>query len=524
MKSGGVSHSSHSPAGLRDYLNVVRRRKWIILQAVVIVPVVAGVLASRQPVRYQASADVLLSRQNVAAELAGTPDQTAGLSPDQIVATQAALARVPQIAQAVLDRLHLRDRSAAAFLGQSSVSSQANTDILTFSVTDRSASLAPQLASAYANQYSIYRRRLDTSSLLDARRLIDGRIAQMQAAGTASGPVYESLAEKDQQLGTMIALQGANAQVVRTPSGAARLGPHVVRDALLGLILGLGIGVGLGFLREGLDTRVRSAQEIAERLDLPLLARIPEPPRKIRNADHLVMMADPSGIEAEAFRMLRTSLDFVLLGREVRTLMITSAVEQEGKSTTAANLAVALARAGHDVALVDLDLRAPDIEHFFSPLRGRMGLTEVVLGETTLDQVMVRVPVEAREGLQAGRLSVLCSGRVPPNPGELVLTAALGDVLGELRNRADFVIVDAPPLLHVGDAMALTPRVDGLLVVTRMETLRRPMLGELRRTLDTAPTLKLGFVVTGAQAEEGYAESYGYYSGYYRRVREERVS
>jgi len=236
------------------------------------------------------------------------------------------------------------------------------------------------------------------------------------------------------------------------------------------------------------------------------------------------MMADPSGVEAEAFRMLRTSLDFVLLGREVRTLMITSAVEQEGKSTTAANLAVALARAGHDVALVDLDLRAPDIEHFFSPLRGRMGLTEIVLGETTLDQVMLHVPVEAREGLQAGRLSVLCSGRVPPNPGELVLTAALGDVLGELRNRADFVIVDAPPLLHVGDAMALTPRVDGLLVVTRMETLRRPMLGELRRTLDAAPTLKLGFVVTGAQAEEGYTENYGYYSGYYRRVHEERVS
>ena len=519
MKSGAAHHPSQTPATLRDYLSVVRRRKWIILQAIVIVPVVAGVLASRQPVSYQASADVLLSAQNLAAVLAGTPDQSAALTPD----TQAALARVPQVAQGVLRQLHLTDRSPGEFLGESSVTSQsATSDILTFSVTDANASLAPRLATAYAQQYTVYRRQLDTASLLSARKLVDNRMAQMQAAGTASGALYQNLAEKDQQLQTMIALQGSNATVVRTASGAARLGPHTLRDAMLGLILGLGIGLGLAFLREGLDTRVRSAHEIAERLDLPLLARLPEPPKKLRSRDSLVMVAEPSRVEAESFRMLRTSLEFVNLGREVRTIMVTSAVEREGKSTTAANLAVTLARAGKDVILVDLDLRVPDIERFFSPLRGRMGVTEAVLGETTVDQAMMHVDLESKEA--TGSLSVLCAGRVPPNPGELVLTAALGDLLGELRNRADVVIVDAPPLLHVGDAMALTPRVDGVLVVTRMETLRRPMLAELRRALDAAPTLKLGFVVTGAQAEEGYAEGYGYYSSYYRHHREERVS
>ena len=125
------------------------------------------------------------------------------------------------------------------------------------------------------------------------------------------------------------------------------------------------LGIGLAFLREALDTRVRSADEVGEKLGLPLLARVPEPPRKLRNSNRLVMQADPHGAQAEAFRTLRTNIEFVNLDVHARTIMITSAIQSEGKSTTAANLAIAFARMGKRVALVDLDLRRPFLDKFF---------------------------------------------------------------------------------------------------------------------------------------------------------------
>ena len=238
--------------------------------------------------------------------------------------------------------------------------------------------------------------------------------------------------------------------------------------------------------------------------------------------------------------MLRTNLDFVTLDTRAKTIMVTSAVEQEGKSTTIANLAVALARAGQRVALVDLDLRRPFLARFFD-LKGP-GVTQVALGHATLDDALVQVAItdsrerrresrngqvklngngsrESGDGAVAGLLEVLPAGPIPPDPGEFVGTHALAEILAELRERADIVLVDAPPALRVGDAMTLTSKVDGIVVVTRMKIVRRHMLAELARQLASVPTPVLGFVVTDAAGED---ESYGYgygsgYGGYYAR-------
>ena len=216
---------------------------------------------------------------------------------------------------------------------------------------------------------------------------------------------------------------------------------------------------------------------------MPLLARVPPPPKGFAKDGRLVTLAQPTGAGAEAFRMLRTNLEFVALeDHDVRVVIVTSAIEEEGKSTTAANLAVAEARAGRRVCLVDLDLRRPYLDRFFSLLRVE-GITmwlsvrslsrrrfwiDLAPAVHLVDRAASLRGEWARRGRVAGRA---VSGLVPPDPGEFVGTKRLAEILS-LRAPHDFVIVDTPPLLRVGDAMTLSafrrnPRVTRLNLVRR---------------------------------------------------------
>lgn len=514
---GDRAHGS----SVSDYLRVLRRRRWIVLTTLVLVPLVAVLLSLRQQKLYEASAQVLINRQNLANLLTGTTDVAALQQADRVARTQAELARVPTVAKRALEAAHLR-RSPTDLLDHSSVSAQPDADILDFTVTDPLPARAIRLVTAYVHAFVLYRKQLDSASLDKARAELRAEIDKLADEGSQASPLYATLVEKDQELATMQALQTSNLSVVRTPTGATQVQPKPVRTGVLGLVLGLVLGIGLVFLWEALDTRVRSAEEIAERLRLPLLARVPQPPRALRRDDRLVMLAEPRGAQAEAFRMLRTNLSFTRLGHEVRTIMVTSAVEQEGKSTTAANLAVALARAGQQVCLVDLDLRRPYLHRFFD-LRNPLGVTRVAIGEVRLEEALESVPLievakrrhsRPEPVLPGGGLRVLAAGAVPPNAGEFVGSEALAHILLELRSRFDTVLIDSPPVLQVGDAATLSSHVDGLVVVSRLGLARRPLLNELRRVLETVPARGLGFVLAGSEEEEGYGYG-GYYAGAY---------
>jgi polysaccharide biosynthesis transport protein len=512
---------------LRDYVQVIRRRKWVIVLTMALVPLAAVVLSLRQAALYQSSAEVLLNRQN-ASIVSGVSDPNTYYQPERVLQTQAELARVPAVAQRVISASGA-DMTVNDFLASSSVSSEPNSDLLEFKVVDESPERASVLATQYARQFAAYRTELDTNAIARALSSVTSRISDLESQGDRSSALYTNLVEKEQQLRTLQALQTSTLSVVREADGAEQTQPRPVRNGILGFLVGLVLGIGLAFLWDALDTRVRSAEEMGEELGLPLLARLPAPPRGMRNQEQLSTLVDPHGVQGEAFRMLRTNLDFMNIDRSAKTIMVTSAVESEGKSTTVANLAVTFARAGRVVTLVDLDLRRPFLARFFR-LGHDAGLTQVALGYTDLDAALTTIPIDAdQNGSENGNanlggiLQVLPSGPIPPDPGEFVNSHVVDEILDEVRKRSDIVLIDAPPLLRVGDAMALSAKADGIIVVTRLRVVRRPMLKEIRRLLDVAPSAKLGFVLTGAQEDEGYG--YGSYKAYgYEQTQKERVS
>jgi Mrp family chromosome partitioning ATPase len=532
---------------LHDYFRVVRRRKWVVVQAALLLPLAAVAFSLHQKKLYEASADVLLNSENVAAAVPGAPSTGLSQEPERITQTQALVARVPEVARGALRRVSGTGLTVTDFLADSSVSSSPASDVLTFAVTNPDPALTKQLATAYAQSYSAYRQQRYTGSIERALEDVEQRLRQLDRAGaslestgggasvgalTRYASLYTSLVDRQQTLESMQALQPSVASVLQQADGAVLTQPKTLRNGGLGLVVGLVLGLALVFLREALETRARTAEEVSARLGgLPLLGRVPELPRRLRRTGKLVMREEPASVGAEAFRMLRANLDFMTLDRDVRTIMVTSALQQEGKSTTAANLAIAFARAGKRVVLVDLDLRSPVLARFFD-LEGP-GLTQVALGRVPLEEALTQITITdpparrrratlrrrdngngdlTRELL--GLLEVLPSGPVPPDPGEFVSSPALGEILRALRERADVVLVDAPRALHVGDVIALSSRVDGIVVVARSRALRRQTLAELNRLLGMVPTPVLGFVATGDG--DGDSHAAGFVSDGYR--------
>lgn len=220
----------------------------------------------------------------------------------------------------------------------------------------------------------------------------------------------------------------------------------------------------------------------------------------------LVTCLLPKSPGAEAYRVLRTNLQFMALDQQLRTILVTSSSPEEGKSLTSANLAIAFAQSGQQVLLVDADLRRPTVAKMFRASNGRwVGLTSVLAGSLALEDALTESGVPG--------LKLLPSGPIPPNPAEMVGSQRMEALLQELTSRFDLVLIDTPPVLAVTDACAMAPRVDGVLLVVRVNQVGHPQARRAKELLMAVKARILGVVLDGVERQDG--DGYGYYSYYY---------
>lgn len=287
--------------------------------------------------------------------------------------------------------------------------------------------------------------------------------------------------------------------------------PDVPVDLALGLLAGLAVGVGGGLLRELLDVSVKSPEEIREITGSPQLGLI----CRHEAVEHhpLITQGPAHSAHAEAFRFLRANLQFADLEEAVRSVVVTGVLPGQGASLTACNLAIALAQAGRRVILADAGLRRPQVAGYFGIASGP-GLSGVLTGRGELDDAL-------RPWEELPALSVLPSGRVPANPSALLETPRLGEVMAELRERADLVVIDAPPLLSFADATVLARECDGAILVTKYGATSRHQLRRAAEQLGAVDARLLGTVLNMAPADHDYTHDYS--SGRRRRTSAARV-
>ncbi|WP_431844245.1 polysaccharide biosynthesis tyrosine autokinase, partial [Calidifontibacter indicus] len=272
----------------------------------------------------------------------------------------------------------------------------------------------------------------------------------------------------------------------------AAVAPKPLRNIALGLLLGLLLGLALAVLRDRFDNQIRSKDDVEQVTDLSIIGGIPfdaDAP-----AHPLIVQSDPHSGRSEAFRSLRTNLQFVNAAKHPRVIVMTSCLAGEGKTTTTANLALTMAEAGAKVVLIEGDLRRPRLLRYLG-MEGAVGITDVLIGRAEIKDVVQRFGEH--------ELGVIGAGQIPPNPSELLGSDAMRTVLNELQDVFDYVIIDAPPLLPVTDAAILSAITDGTVLVAASGAVTTDQLQTALDSLDHVGGTTLGIVMNKIPRKRG---------------------
>ncbi len=329
--------------------------------------------------------------------------------------------------------------------------------------------------------------------------------------------LYEALLKRLKDTGVSGMLQVSNVRILdRARPNHRPVRPDVPRILLLALMIGLMGGVVIAFGAEYLDTSITTQEQIEEKLGVTFLGVIPSIARNADgSAQDLVVHANPKSGVAECLRAVRTNLLFMSPDKPLRTILVTSSGPQEGKTTTSAALAEIMADSGNRVLIVDADMRRPRLHRVFS-VPNAVGLSSLILGQGTLGDAVKSTVVP--------NLSVLPCGPVPPNPAELLHTGAFGSLLAEMASRFDRVIVDSPPVGVVSDAVVMSTRVDGTVLVLKVGQTSRDVAKRAVRALSDVNARVFGAVLNDLDlSNQKYGQYYYYYQygSYYGDKKEE---
>jgi succinoglycan biosynthesis transport protein ExoP len=491
-------------AGLRHYLRVLRRRRLALALCVIAVVAAAVISSVVQTPIYAATAEVY--RQTRPVQAVFNDGNAPYVDPQRALQTEIRVITSQPVRDAAREKLGYRATVTAAPIAQ--------TDNIEIRAEDPSARRAADIANAYATAYIDFRKKQAVDDVIFQATEVQKKIADLQKQIDATeGDLKDTLIQNQalfknrlSQLEVEASVQTGGTQLVNraeVPTSPVR--PRPVRNAVIALVLGLFFGVGVAFLLEYLDDSVKTKEDLDRAVpSMSVLSMIPAVAGwKAREEPKVVSLSDPSSAAAEAYRTLRTSVQFLALDRPVRAIQVTSANAQEGKTTTLANLGVALARAGARVVIVCSDLRRPRVHEFFG-LDNKVGFTSVLLGEVSLNQAVQRVP-----GVE--RLYLLASGPLPPNPSELLQSKRAADVLSHLQSEGNFLLIDSPPVLPVTDALVLSKRVDGTVIVCAAGKTARKEVARSVEMLRQVDAPIIGAVLNGLTEAASYGYTYEYY-------------
>jgi capsular exopolysaccharide synthesis family protein len=495
---------------LRSYTRLVRRRKWWI-GGLTLLGLAAGIgLPLTQAQQYTATAQVLV--QSAGPIALGQAQQQVSATEVQ---TMLQLVTGASVKQAVRGKLGSTPPVQATQVAQ--------TNIIAITAIAAAPGAAARVANVYANEFVLseqtaaIRSATSSESAMRAEIAADAKEIKRLRAGHHSVPQVNAVVNQEAVLQVQLSqleLSGASQAApltVVTPAVApsSPSSPKPKSDALLGLLVGLILGLAVAFLRDSLDDAV-SAKETAEQLtNAPMLAAVPMVTSwRKRDRPLVVALARPSSPATEAFRSLRTSLQFARAEHELRTILVTSPQASEGKTSTLANLGAVFAQTGQNVLMVSCDLRKPRLGQFFG-IDESAGLTTAILGEESVENLICRAP-------GAENLWLLPSGPTPPNPAELLNGARSQEIFAGLRSRFDLILIDSPPILPVTDAAVLAKDADAtLLVVAAFRT----KSGDLLRASEKLAQVNarvVGVVLNEATRQAaGYYSAYGTRQGYY---------
>ena len=446
---------------LRDYWLTIRRRWRLVLLAVLLSTAAAGLLTLQATPLYASSAQLFVSTPSSDTGEAATGDQFATRrvsSYVDLVKTRKLSATVANELGGEMDPDMLRSEISATVVPQ--------TVNIVITAQDPDPVVARDIAQAYAESLSRLVVDIETPS--------DGGNAPIRASIVDDATI-----------------------------NSTAVSPNSTRNLALGLVLGLLLGVGIAVLRDLLDTSISSSDDIAAVTGVPILGNINSDPTAAKR-DQVDALSEATPW-AEAFRVLRTNMQYVEVDQEHRVFVVSSSLPGEGKSTTSASLAITLAMAGESVALVECDLRRPTMAKRFG-IDDAVGTTSVLIGKVSLDDAL---QVQRDSGV-----SILTCGPRPPNPSELLQSHAMELLVKDLRSRFDVVILDAPPLLPVTDAALLAARADGMLAIVRHGKTTKDQLTHALERVESVGAKCLGVVINLVPPKRGRDRGYGYGYGY----------